>query len=67
MCLAVPGKVKKVDGNVVTVSYPGEDREVFSGGIEVEVGDYVLVQMGVIVKKIPKNEAKIAIKAWDGE
>ena len=67
MCLAVPGKVKEVGGKVVTVEYPSEDRKVFSGGVEVKVGDYVLVQMGVIVKKIPKKEAKIAIKAWGGE
>lgn len=67
MCLAVPGKVKKVEGKLVTVSYPGQDREVFNGGIEVKVGDYVLVQMGIIVKKIPEKEAKIAIKAWGGK
>ena len=64
MCLAVPGKVKKVDGKVVTVSYPVEDRQVFSGGEKVKVGDYVMVQMGIIVKKINEKEAKIAIKAW---
>ncbi len=67
MCLAVPGKVKKVAGKLITVSYPKENRDVFNGGIEVEVGDYVLVQMGVIVKKIPEKEAKIALKLWGGK
>ena len=67
MCLAVPGKVKNVNGKLVTVSYPSEDRDVFSGGVDVEVGDYVLVQMGVIVKKIPEKEAKVALKSWGGK
>ena len=67
MCLAVPGKVKKVNGKVVTVEYPSENREVFGAGVDVKAGDYVMVQMGVIVKKISEKEAKIAIKAWGGD
>ena len=64
MCLAVPGKVKKVDGMKVTVDYPGESRVVMGGGIPVEVGNYVLVQMGIIIKVISEKEAKVALKAW---
>ena len=66
MCLAVPGKVKKIEGKKVTVSYPSEDREVLNSGVEIKVGDYVMVQMGIIVKKIPEKDAKVAIKAWSG-
>lgn len=66
MCLAVPGKILKIDGRKVTVSYPSENREVLNSGIEIKAGDYVMVQMGIIVKKIPEKEAQIAIKAWIG-
>lgn len=66
MCLAVPGKVKNIVGKKVIVSYPSEDREVLNSGVEIKVGDYVMVQMGIIVKKIPEKDAKVAIKAWSG-
>ena len=64
MCLAIPGKVKKIDGMKLLIQYPGEEREVLDGGVQVEVGDSVLVQMGIVVKKLTTEEAKIAGGAW---
>lgn len=47
------------------MEYPGEVRRAFLGDdVKAIVGDYVLVQMGVIVKKISTEEAKVALKAW---
>lgn len=66
MCLAIPGKVKKVDGRRVLVRYPGEEREVLSGGETVKIGDFVLVQMGVIIKILSSSEAKVVLKVWKG-
>jgi hydrogenase expression/formation protein HypC len=64
MCLAVPGKVLEIKEKVVTVDYPMEKRDVYNSGVDVRVGDYVMVQMGVIVKKMPEEEAKIMLEAW---
>lgn len=65
MCIALPGKVTKIEGMKVTVEYPKESREVMGGGISLEVGDYVLVQMGIAVKKLSNEEAKAALSAWE--
>jgi len=67
MCLAVPAKVVKINEKTVTVEYPMEDREVYNSGVELEVGNYVMVQMGVIVKKMPEEEAKLMLEAWGCE
>lgn len=64
MCLAVPGKVKKIEGKKILVEYTGGLREALNGGITVDVGDYVLVQMGIVIKKLTPKEAKASIKAW---
>lgn len=64
MCLAIPGKIKAINGRRITVEYPGEQREVIDGGIPVKVGDFVLIQMGITIKKIPEKQAKISWKAW---
>ncbi len=64
MCLAVPGKIIKIDGQKVTVDYSFDQRQALTGGTEVKVGNYVLVQMGIVVKVIPAREARLAQKAW---
>ncbi len=65
MCLAIPGKVINTKGQKVTVQYPQERREVFAGGMSVVVGDWVLVQMGIVVKVLSEEEALESQKAWD--
>jgi hydrogenase assembly chaperone HypC/HupF len=66
MCLAIPGKVKSKDGMRLVVQYPQEERQVLDGGVPVEVGDYVLVQMGIVVKKLTQEEAESANEGWKG-
>ncbi len=65
MCLAVPGRIKKIEGKKVLLDYPGEKRFALSGGEPVKIGDYVMVQMGIVVKILSQKEAKAAIKAWN--
>ncbi len=48
------------------MEYPGEVRRAFLGDdVKAIVGDYVMVQMGVVVKKISAKEAGLALKAWE--
>ncbi len=65
MCLAIPGKIKQIDGRKVLVQYPHEERYVLNGDEPVQVGDYVMVQMGIILKKIPEDQAKLSWEAWN--
>jgi hydrogenase expression/formation protein HypC len=64
MCLAIPGKITKVEGHKATVKYPGEERVVFLGDEKVRKGDYVMVQMGIVIKVLPRKEAFQSLKAW---
>jgi len=65
MCLAIPGKIKQIDGREALVEYPQEVRRAFLGDdVPAQVGDYVMVQMGVVVKKLTAKEAGMALKAW---
>ena len=62
MCLAIPGKIIKIGKKTATIQYPEEQREVLCDpNIHVEVGDTVMVQMGVIVKKLTRDEIKSLI------
>jgi len=64
MCLAIPGKIKAIKGRKAVIEYPGQVREAFVGEEGIKVNDYVLVQMGVVSKKLTEEEAKTAMKAW---
>jgi hydrogenase expression/formation protein HypC len=64
MCLAIPGKIIKISGGKAVVQYPGESRDVLVAGEPVKVGDYVLVQMGIIIKKVSQKQAKNTLSAW---
>ena len=64
MCLAIPGQIIKVEGHKATVKYPGETRDVLLGDEKVKKGDYVMVQMGIVVKILSKKEALQSLKAW---
>lgn len=67
MCLAVPGKVVKVDGDRAEVDIGGVRREaslVLVADQSVGVGDYVLIHTGYAIAKIDEKEAEAILEAW---
>ncbi|MEI7604100.1 MAG: HypC/HybG/HupF family hydrogenase formation chaperone [bacterium] len=66
MCLAIPGKIIVIKEKTAIIQYPHEQREVMLDPlIPVEVGDYVMVQMRIIIQKIDQKQASESQKAWD--
>lgn len=41
------------------MKYPGEERFALVGEENVNKGDYVMVQMGIVVKILSKSEAQV--------
>lgn len=67
MCLAIPGQVKKIKGHKVTIKYPDEERFALVGDEKLKKGDFVMVQMGIVVKVLNESEAQKSLKAWSME
>ncbi len=67
MCLAIPGKVIKLENKDAVVDYGIEKRKADSSLMKVNVGDYVIVNAGFIIEKIPENEAKQALELIKNE
>ena len=58
MCLAVPMKVLKIDGDFGDAELGGIIKEVSLSLIDdIKVGDYVLVHAGYAIQKIDENDA----------
>ena len=50
MCVAIPGKVIKLDGTKATVDFSGNIVNAEAGLVNVKVGDKVLVHAGCIIQ-----------------
>ncbi len=59
MCLAIPGKILKIEGNQAYFEY---EKEEFHADItlapDVSVGDWILMHDGRALSKISEKEAK---------
>ena len=63
MCLAIPARVKSIDGQQAEVEVGGVGREVSIWLTpEVQVGDYVLLHTGYAISTIDEVEAKETLK-----
>lgn len=58
MCLAMPRRVLRLQGDRVQVDGDGEPLWVAAGGIlDLVVGDYVLVHAGLVLDRLSAEEA----------
>ncbi len=65
MCLASPAKVSnlKENGKVAVISLGKKKIEAYNLA-KAKKGDWVLVQQGVAVEKMSKENAKASVNAW---
>ena len=64
MCIAIPGKVESIDGNMAKVDFNGNLVNVNTGIIEPEVGQYVLVHAGCAIEVMEKDKAQELIDLY---
>ena len=57
MCVALPGRVIKIDGTKATVDFSGNTVEAEAGLVKIKIGDRVLVHAGCIIQTMSDNEA----------
>ncbi|HEX9208288.1 MAG TPA: HypC/HybG/HupF family hydrogenase formation chaperone [Steroidobacteraceae bacterium] len=68
MCLAVPMRIKSIDGFNATCEAKGIEREVslfMLQGEPIEVGDHVLIHVGYAIQKVSEEEARSAWELFD--
>jgi len=66
MCLAIPGKVLKIDGQAAAVDFGGARREVNLDLLkDVSEGDYVLVHAGYAIQVIDETQANEILSSWE--
>ena len=58
MCLTIPGKVEKIEDGRILIDYGSEKRTAHTSIVNIQIGDYVIVNNKIIVNKISKKEAE---------
>ena len=67
MCLMVPGKITKIEADTATLDYGSEQKtgKFLDDNNEYEVGDYALVQGGIIIQKVEEKEAVDSLRLYN--
>lgn len=58
MCMAVPGRVIKLEGGNVKVDFQGTKKSVKTDILRPKKGDWVLVYSGQVMETIPEKRAR---------
>ncbi|MEE1305364.1 MAG: HypC/HybG/HupF family hydrogenase formation chaperone [Agathobacter sp.] len=66
MCVALPGKVISIKEGRATVDFSGNQVQAYTGLVDVETGDYVLVHAGCVIQKMKQQEAEEIIELMNG-
>ncbi len=65
MCLAIPGKILKIDGNSALVDFNGLTQNVIVVLIQnPEVGKFVIVHAGYAIEMMNEKDALESIEQW---
>ena len=67
VCLAIPGKIIKIDDkdNLATIDYgDGTKRIINISLVDVKTGDYVLVHAGFAIEILDENEAQKTLELF---
>lgn len=63
MCLAIPGKIKKIDGSTAFFDYEAEEYGADVSLVQKpKVGDWIMMHDGRALSKISADEAKENLK-----
>ena len=65
MCLTVPGRIVRIDNDTATIDYRVETRKGKIVDKGFKIGDYVIVQGGIVIQKVRRKEAIDSLKLYN--
>jgi len=66
MCLSIPAKVEKIEGDMAVVSVGGTKYNASLQMLDdVSLGDYILLHTGFAIQKLTPEEAEESLKVFE--
>ncbi len=67
MCLAYPGQIESINGDIAIVDYGGVKKEANVSFISAKEGEWVLVHVGFAIEKVDEDRAREMYNLLDDE
>ena len=65
MCLAIPGKIIDINGDVGDVDFGGVTKQTNISMVNAKVGDWVVIHAGFAIEVMDEEDAQETIKLWN--
>jgi len=65
MCLAVPGKIVRIEGDTGDIDFGGVIRKANITMVEANVGDWAIVHAGFAIEIMDEEDAQETIRLWN--
>lgn len=65
MCLAIPGKVIAINGEIGDIDFGGVTRQTNLSMVEANVGDWVVIHAGFAIEVMDEDDAQETIRLWN--
>jgi hydrogenase expression/formation protein HypC len=65
MCLAIPGKIVKIEGDMADVDFGGVTRKANVAMVEADVGMWAVIHAGFAIQIMDEEDAQETIRLWN--
>ena len=65
MCLAIPGKVIAINGDIGDIDFGGVTKQTNLSMVEAEIGDWVVIHAGFAIEVMDEDDAQETIRLWN--
>lgn len=65
MCLAVPGKIVRIEGDIGDIDFGGVIRKANITMVDAKVGDWAVVHAGFAIEIMDEEEARETLELWN--
>lgn len=64
MCLAIPARVLRIDGDTAEVDFGGTVRQANVSLVDAKVGEYVIVHAGYAIQTLDREDAEETLEMF---
>ena len=65
MCLAIPGKIVKIEGDIADIDFGGVIKQANVALVEANVGEWAVIHAGFAIEIMDEEEANETLKLWN--
>ena len=65
MCLAIPGKIIKIEDDMADVDFGGVTRKANVSMVEAEVGMWAVIHAGFAIQIMDEEDAQETLRLWN--